>query len=188
MEGIREAYDGALAAFGEKVHAVGDDQWSAPTPCADWDVRTLVRHLVFENLWVPELFAGKTVAEVGDRFDGDILGEDPVRAWDVSAAAARDAVLAEGALVGSVHLSYGEAPGTEYAVQLFTDLVVHGWDLARGIGVDDTIDSAWVDALYEEMAPREDEIKDWGLFGPRVSPPEGADKQTKLLAVMGRVR
>jgi hypothetical protein len=44
-----------------------------------------------------------------------------------------------------------------------------------------------VEALYERIAPVEDGLKASGLFGPKVMPPEGADLQTRLLAVAGRV-
>src|ERR671924_356790 len=82
---IREAYQRALAGFGQRVATVRADQWHNPTPCADWDVRALVNHLVYENRWVPELLAGRTVAQVGDAYEGDLLGEDPVEAADPQA-------------------------------------------------------------------------------------------------------
>src|SRR5437773_10949078 len=90
--------------FGAHVQAVRDDQWHLPTPDSEWDVRALSRHLVHELLWVPELFAGKTVAEVGDRFEGDVLGRDPRAAYTEAAAEAMDAVEEPGALDRIVHL------------------------------------------------------------------------------------
>ena len=39
----------------------------------------------------------------------------------------------------TVHLSFGECPADEYVDQLAIDLAVHAWDLARGIGADDTV-------------------------------------------------
>src|SRR5690606_38626638 len=84
----------AADAFDRHVAAVRAEQWRAPTPCTEWDVRELVYHLVVEQLWVPPLMGGATVAEVGDRFDGDQLGDDPLATWRASRAAA-DAALAE---------------------------------------------------------------------------------------------
>ena len=74
---MRERYQRAVEAFGARVHAVGDDQWHLPTPCTEWDVHALVNHLVYEMRWSVPLFAGGTIAEVGDRFEGDLLGDDP---------------------------------------------------------------------------------------------------------------
>src|SRR5687768_5989414 len=70
---IREAYRRALDDFGALVHRIAPGQWENPTPCAGWDVRTLVNHVVSESLCVPELFAGRSAAEIGGAFDGDLL-------------------------------------------------------------------------------------------------------------------
>ena len=133
MNEQQEAYARAVADFTEKVHAIGPEQWTNPTPCTEWDVRALVNHLTYENLWVPELIGGRTVAEVGDRFDGDVLGDDPVGAWDRSAEGAIAAVTADGALDRTVDTSAGPTPASDYLDQIFVDAVIHGWDLARGI-------------------------------------------------------
>ncbi len=100
---------------------IGDDQWSRPTPCEQWDVRALVNHVTGEALWAPPLFAGATIAEVGDRFDGDVLGDDPKGRWRAAAAEAVAAVSREGWLEQTVHLSFGDFSGRFYAEQLFAD-------------------------------------------------------------------
>ncbi len=50
----------SVADFTELVRAVDDAQWTAPTPCPDWNVHALVNHVVNERLWIPPLFAGQT--------------------------------------------------------------------------------------------------------------------------------
>ena len=82
----------ATDTFGQLVERIGDGQWCEPTPCAAWNVRQLVNHVVFEHRWAVPLFAGQTVADVGDAFDGDLLGADPVAAWHESSGAAVAAV------------------------------------------------------------------------------------------------
>ena len=96
---------GAIDGFGERLKVVGAAQWEAATPCGDWDVRTLVNHVVGELLWLPPLLAGQTIAEVGDRFDGDVLGDDPLATFVAAAAAARAAFGRDGAQDGTVHLA-----------------------------------------------------------------------------------
>ncbi len=186
MTDLVDFFARGVREFGSRVHLIEDGQWHNPTPCADWSVRDLVNHLVYEDLWAPELFAGRTVEEVGDRFEGDLLGDAPHRAWDEASAAALNAVRGPGALERKVHLSSGERPGHSYVTELLNDHVVHAWDLARGIGADDTLDPELVEWLLGKMKPVEDKLKESGMFGEQVEVPENADAQTKLLAVMGR--
>ena len=183
---VPELHERASREFGERVRLIGDDQWSARTPCAEWDVRALVRHLVYENLWTPPLMEGATLAEVGDRFEGDILGDDPGRAYDDAAARAVAAVHADGAMERTVHLSFGDFPGREYAMQLFADHLVHAWDLARAVGVDERLDPELVSACAEWFAPMEAAYRSAGAIGPPCPVPDGADEQTRLLAAFGR--
>src|SRR5262245_695118 len=82
----------AMDRFGDNVRQIRDDPWDRPTPCADWDVRALVNHVVNENRWTPPLIEGQTMADVGDRFDGDLLGDEPKLAWDESAREATASV------------------------------------------------------------------------------------------------
>jgi len=182
---LKDLYQQASDRFGEHVAAVGDGQWHAPTPCTDWDVRVLVNHLVSENRWLPPLLAGKTIGDVGSTLDGDLLGDDPKAAWKDSVAETNHAV-GEVPLDRTVHLSYGDVPAEHYIFEVTTDLAIHGWDLARAIGADESIPTDLVDALYEHYKPREDRLKASGLFGPKVEPPSGADRRTELLAVFGR--
>jgi uncharacterized protein (TIGR03086 family) len=186
MTDVKDMFARALERYGQLVRAVRDDQWHDETPCTDWDVRELVNHLVSENLWMPPLLEGKTIGDVGDALDGDLMGDDPKAAWERSAEEVGRAIQAS-PLDRTVHLSYGDVPAEHYISELFSDLTIHGWDLARAIGADESMDPESVAILYEKYKPIEDGLKSTGMFGPRVEPPPGANKQTQLLAVFGRV-
>jgi uncharacterized protein (TIGR03086 family) len=183
---VRKLHERAVVSFGARVHGVKDDQWDAATPCSEWNVRTLVNHIVGENRWMPPLLEGRTIAEVGDRFDGDLLGDDPKAVWDASAAEAVEAVQADGAMDRTVHLSFGDFPGREYTMQVFADLMIHGWDLARAIGVDERLDPELVEACTAWFTPMEETYRSSGAIGPRPEVPPDADAQTRLLAAFGR--
>ncbi|HJP65472.1 MAG TPA: TIGR03086 family metal-binding protein [Actinomycetota bacterium] len=183
---VPQLFTRGAVRFSGLVGGIGEDRWTLPTPCEGWDVRTLVQHIVHELLWVPDLFAGKTIEEVGDRFEGEILGRDPVASYRRAMLDAVDAISEPDALERIVHLSYGDMPGGHYAFELSNDLWIHGWDLARAIGADDRIDDDVAATLYRFYEPLEPGLKASGMFGPRVDPPADADVQTKLLAVMGR--
>jgi uncharacterized protein (TIGR03086 family) len=181
-----ELFTRSVEEFDRRVKLVQDDQWELPTPCSEWNVRDLVNHMVYEDKWAPPLFQGETIADVGDAFDGDLLGDDPVGVWQVASAEARAAINEPGALEKTVHVSFGDIPGDMYAQQLFSDHLIHAWDLARGIGDVDKLDAELVAVCYAALKPIEDALKASGIYGEKIEPPEGADTQTKLLAVVGR--
>ncbi len=168
------------------VAEIREPQWNDPTPCPGWTVRTLVNHVAVEDLWAAELFAGRTVAEVGDRLDGDQLGAVPAERWRAALHGALDAAGAPGAMAATVHLSFGDVPGSEYAMQLFADHLVHGWDLAVALGRPAALDPDDAAAALAWFTEREDAYRAAGMIGPRVPVPPDADAGTRLLAAFGR--
>jgi uncharacterized protein (TIGR03086 family) len=180
------AYRRSLAEFTERVRQVRPEQWSAPTPCADWNVRELVNHVVGEDRWTGPLFAGATIAEVGDRFDGDLLGEDPAGSTGDAAKEAEAAVAEPGALDRTVHLSFGDTPAEEYVRQLQADHMIHAWDLAVAIGADPRLDPEALAECARWFADREEIYRQAGAVGPRADVPSDAGEQDRLLAAFGR--
>ena len=176
----------AMEEFARRVVAISEDGWSRPTPNPGWDVRALVNHIVDENRWTPPLLAGSTIEEVGDRFEGDLLGDDPAGAWDDSSREAARAVQEDGAMERIVHLSFGDVSGEEYVLQLFGDHLIHAWDLARAISADDQLDPELVEACSKWFAEREDLYRAAGAIGKRPDIAPDADPQTILLAMFGR--
>lgn len=183
---LPEAFRRSTAEFDARVQQIGDDQWELPTPCSEWNVRDLLNHLVNEDRWAKPLFDGKTIAEVGDALDGDLLGDDPKKAWADARAEADAAVSADDAMDKIVHVSFGDIPGSEYTMQLLTDHVIHAWDLARAVGADETLDPELVQMCHDVMAPQEEMLRGSGAYGDKVAVPDGAGLQTRLLALVGR--
>jgi uncharacterized protein (TIGR03086 family) len=176
----------SLEATRAKVAAIAEGQWRDATPCGDWDVRTLVDHVVGGNLWVGELATGHTIADVGDRLDGDNLGADPVAAYDRSARIAAEAFSAPGAMDAPCAVSYGPVPGAVYCGHRIVDVLIHGWDIAVATGQDRALDPDLVDAAAAIVAPQAALLAGSGMFGQIVAVPDGADPQTRLLAQLGR--
>lgn len=179
-------FERAVTGFGRRLELIADDQWSGPTPCADWDVRTLVNHVAGELLWAPPLLAGQTVAEVGDRLDGDLLGTDFRAAWATATAGALGAAAEPGAQARTVHLSFGDFSGSDYLAQITSDVVIHSWDLARAIGADEGLDPELVEFVDGFLGPQIEAWRSAGAFGPAVEVPDNADLQARLLARTGR--
>ena|SRR5207253_7332772 len=183
---LPKVHEQALEHTRRYVAGVKDDQWSASTPDEEWDVRTLVNHVVVGNLWVAPLVEGKKIEEVGDRYDGDLLGDDPAGAYQQSAKEAAAAFNAPGAMQAPCAVSYGPVPGEIYAGHRFMDVLIHGWDLAMATGQDPTLPAELVEACYEVLEPQMDLLTASGVFGSRVQVPPDADRQTQLLAMLGR--
>ncbi|MDQ1618232.1 MAG: hypothetical protein QOE19_801 [Actinomycetota bacterium] len=183
---LLEQYDHAVAEVDARVRKVRDDQWSDPTPCTDWDVRALVGHVVDEQRWVPYLLAGGAVADAGDRFAGDPLGDDPAGAWQRESKLARDAFHARDGLDHAVALSYGETTARDYLWELTRDLAIHAWDLARGIGADERLDPELVRRIHHETEKDFESLSASGMFDPPVTVPASADLQARMLALFGR--
>jgi uncharacterized protein (TIGR03086 family) len=187
-DGIAELHRRSVETFDRLVHQVEPGQWRNPTPCTEWDVRALVNHVTNENLWAGALFGGRTIAEVGGAFDGDVLGDDPTATWE---RASRDALARmgePGAMDRPVGLSRGRVPGRDYAVELYADHVMHSWDLAKGIDADDALDPGIVGPAKEWFATVEDAYRAVGSIAERPPIPDGADDQTVFLAMTGRRR
>ncbi|GLU48417.1 TIGR03086 family metal-binding protein [Nocardiopsis ansamitocini] len=185
MSDILDLHGQAMAEFDRRVRAVRLEQWALPTPCTDWDVHDLVNHLVSEQLWVPHLLSGGTIAEAGDRYDGDRLGEEPIATWEIVAREARTAWLAPDSVTRTVHLSYGDVLAEEYLWQMTFDLAVHAWDLARAISADDELDPELSAALLH-WAHEQDFLGPSPLFDPPRPVSADTPAQTRLLALTGR--
>lgn len=180
-----EFYRRSVATFDASMRAVGPADWDKPTPCTEWDVRALVAHVVDEDLWVPPLLDGKTIAEVGDSLSGDPLGDDPRASWD---KARQEGVAAsEGAdPQATVHVSFGDITAEEYLKQVATDHVIHAWDLAQAVGASVDFDNDAVEAAYLYLEPNAELWRQAGAFGPAAPVPDGADRLTELVALTGR--
>lgn len=186
MSDLLRTHAAGLAEFGRRLRAVRAVQWDDPTPCTGWSVRTLVNHLVVEQLWVPPLLAGKSIEDVGGTFDGDQLGSDAIAAWEAAADASRAGFCAEGALQRAVNLSYGDTPAADYCAEMITDLVVHSWDLARATGADERLDPDLIRFAHDHGAGQADELAASGYFAEALPVGSDSDAQTTMLALYGR--
>lgn len=181
-----ERYQRICDGFARRIKEIAPDSWTRPTPCADWDVRTLVAHVLDEQLWIPPLLDGETIEQVGDRFAGDQLGSAPHDAWASASASAAAAVAAAGAGDGIVHLSYGAESTNNYLWQVTSDTLVHTWDLARAIGADEDLGTDDVEAVAAFLGPQAEAWRAAGAFAPAVPVPADAGPLAALLGLTGR--
>ncbi len=181
-----DLYIKAMTFAATILDGVRPEQWQNATPCTEWNVRDIANHIIGENLWAAELLNGRTIADVGDRLNGDLAGGDPAAAYRSSVRAATAACTAPGSMEATCHLSFGDYSGSEYAGQLLLDSLVHGWDIATATGQDSRLDPRLVDACLPIAAQLTDQFRSAGVFGENLPVSSNADAQTKLLAMLGR--
>ncbi|MEV8504438.1 TIGR03086 family metal-binding protein [Actinoplanes sp. NPDC051475] len=113
----------AADRVGRLIAGVKPDQWGDPTPCAGWDVQALVGHLVLGNAVDVSVLAARPMTF-----------RDLQAGFDESAAGLTAAFQAPGALERTVEVPFGRISGAIALHLRLTELLVHGWDLARATG------------------------------------------------------
>lgn len=177
----QEIVDSVLAA-------VPDDGWDRRSACAEWSVRDVAGHVIWGQR---QLRAWATGADYADQRGAPgapnpapLTGDDPVATWR-SARAEALAVLDEQSLARTTELpGVGVVPIAALLTLLTTDLLAHSWDIAHAVGVDLRLDAALIPVSFAWA--RKNALRRPGFFGPELTPPEGADEQTRFLAFLGR--
>jgi len=177
------------------VQRIRDDQWDMPMPASFQrrdassvpTLREIIGYHAYDDAWVPDMLAGRTMDEVGaDAFKGDLLGSDPKGSF---AAIVDKACAAAGALDDfdrTVHCSFGDFTAREYLWQINSFRGLRAHDIARVIGVEPELSDELVQGLWDEISPHADEWRTYGVFPPAVPMPDDAPLLSRLLAITGR--
>jgi uncharacterized protein (TIGR03086 family) len=177
------------------VGRIGDDQWDMSMP-VDFAMRAsdhtptlreVIAYHAYDDAWVPDMLAGHTMDEAGrDRFDGDLLGDDPVTSFGVIVERACEAAEALDDLERVVHTSFGDFTAREYLWQINSFRGLRAHDIAKVIGADYRLPAALVQGLWDEISPHAEEWRAIGVFGPAIEVPADASLQDRLLGLTGR--
>jgi uncharacterized protein (TIGR03086 family) len=177
------------------VAQIGKTQWdtvlpasfatrSSPEPPV---LRTLVNYHAYDDAWVPDMLAGHTMDEAGAaKFDGDLLGDDPVASFEKivdAACAAADAVTDLDAVA---HLSFGDFTVREYFWQISSFRALRAHDIALALGLDADLPPALVQGVWDEVSPHAEEWRTIGVYPAAVPVPEDAPLLDRLLGLTGR--
>lgn len=172
--------------YGAVVDQIKGEVWQNATPCSEWTLHDLVNHVTGEVLWIPAMLQGQTIAEVGTKYDGDVLGDDPAKSWHTAESAAESAIKDLTDLKATVHLSYGDFPAKTYLIHMIIDGGIHAWDTLMGAGLDYQLDDKLVGDVYKLFLEEAPSWRGAGILGEEVKVPADSDTLTKLLGLSGR--
>ncbi len=168
-------FDSAADRFTETVAATTD--WSAPSPCEGWSAADVVDHVVDTQR---QFLAGQGL-DLGERPTGS-----PDEVWAAHLPAVRAAV-SEDVRAREYDGFFGRTTiGATLDNFYGFDMVVHGWDLGSASGRPTTFTDADMEAMEQAFVGFGDHAYDEGVFKQPVEVPGDADRQTRLLARMGR--
>lgn len=174
LEALERAYRHAEAV----ISRIPPGAMDRPTPCPEWDVRALLRHLVGAVAAFPEMLRGEP-----PDWSANLVGDDAVASFRTAA----DANLAAWRAPGALDTPVGMLPGMRLFDLNLVDAVVHTWDLATATDQDSRIDAELAEQVFAtwRAAPL-DRSRAAGAFGPEVEVPPDAPITDRLVALLGR--
>ncbi len=175
----------SLEDTGKLIEGVRDHQWKLPTPCAEWSVGDLVRHLITGNhLFARALLGVSSSTEpAGATLRPDQWGA----AYRESATALLAAFGSPGVLERVVTVPFGAVPGVVALHLRVVEALVHGWDLARATGQSTRCDEELAEQELEFTRSKLADVPpDRSPFDPPQRVAEDAPALDRLAARLGR--
>jgi uncharacterized protein (TIGR03086 family) len=177
------------------VDQIRDDQWAMEMPASfarrqtdrTPTLREIIGYHAYDDAWVPDMLAGKTMDEAGkENHKGDLLGDDPKGNFGQIVEKACTAARELTDLERTVHCSFGDFSARDYLTQttMFRGMRAH--DIARVIGVEPNLPTELVQGLWDEISPQAEAWREIGVFPARVSVPDDAPLLDRLLGLTGR--
>ncbi len=178
------ALDVASAGFARTLALVTPDDWETATPNPGWSVRDLINHVVGGNRRYSLLLTGARTEQVEALREVEHLTDDPYADFVHTAAEVAASLRERGALERIVHHRHGDRYGAELLIMRIGEHALHGWDLARAIGADDTIDLPVAEVMLNAM----DTDPQWVTRAGYQPLPDAGEKfgVARLLALTGR--
>jgi uncharacterized protein (TIGR03086 family) len=179
MSETADRYRRLSAQFAERIAGVPDTAWDDPTPCEEWTVRALVRHVVdSQGIFLDRVGIAAPVVDVA---------ADPEGAWRTTSATVQ-AELDDPERAAAPFEGFMGPTTLEESIDRFVvlDLIAHGWDLARATGQDERIDPDDLSRLDRGARSFGEIARSPGVFGEEIPVGDDADDQTRVLAYIGR--
>jgi len=167
------------------IRACAGADLAGPTPCGDWDLRTLVRH--FTGTSSAFVRAGRTGAlDTDDPWGSNVVLDESDWAGRLAdhVAAAGDAWSRPEAWAGSI--DGATMPAVAIGEMGLIELMLHGWDVARAGGQTLEVPDELGAELLRCLEPTLEQGRQFEVYGPPVRVPEKASAFIRALGLSGR--
>ena len=176
----------AAAEAAKVVNGVPEGTLDAPTPCRDWDLRTLLNHTILWTSYSAERRAhGESVAE--DLMTKDFTAEpgfrdDYARQIDRAVQAWAD----QKAWAGEIGVMGDATPAADVGAMLIMEMVLHGWDVAKATGQEYNADDAVAEAVLDTVTAQAELFRKYQGFADAIEAPADATAFDRALRLSGR--
>jgi uncharacterized protein (TIGR03086 family) len=162
------------------LEAVPAESWTHPSPCTDWSARDVLQHMIeTQRSFLVE--RGLDLGEVPD------VAADPVAAWRDHAKRVAEAIADDAVADSEYDGFFGRTTVGATLAQFYVwDMVVHRWDIARASGVDAGLTDAELDQIESGADSFGEALYMDGICRPGAPVPADADRETRVLARLGR--
>ena len=176
----------AAAEAANVVTGVPEGTLDAPTPCNDWDLRTLLNHTILWTSYSAERRAhGESVAE--DLMTKDFTAEPGFREdYARQIARAVTAWADPSAWAGELGVMGDATPAADVGAMLIMEMALHGWDVAQATGQEYACDEAVADALLDTVEAQAELFRKYQGFADVVDIPDDAPAFDRALSLSGR--
>src|SRR5689334_8110119 len=177
------------AASAEAARVVGNVPQNAldtPTPCGDWDLRTLLNHTILWTSYSAERRAhGESVAE--DLMNKDFTADPGFR--EDYARQIKKAVGAwstPAAWEGTRDMMGSATPATDIGAMLIMEMALHGWDVARATGQEYHATDSLAAVLEDTVIKQAELFRKYEGFADAIETDDTATAFDRALALSGR--
>ncbi len=158
-----------------------------PTPCAGYDVRGLLNHLLYWGPWL--VAAGRREAPpspAGGEAEAALVAGDWRAALEKQTETLVDVFGTPSAWTGTTALGTAQLPAAVVGDMVLGEFVLHGWDLARATGRSCAFAPEAATAVYESAVAMGEQARSMGVYGPAVEVGADASPLERALGAAGR--
>jgi uncharacterized protein (TIGR03086 family) len=176
----------AAAEAARVVNGVPEGTLDAPTPCGDWDLRTLLNHTILWTSYSAERRAhGESVDE---ELMNKVFTADPGFREDYARQIGKavDAWNNPEAWAGTRNVMGDATPAADIGAMLLMEMALHGWDVARATGQEFNADDNTAAALEDIVQAQAELFRKYQGFADAIEPPQNATAFERALTLSGR--